>query len=650
MPSKDLLSLPSLIKDISARQADERPRTGVVHAIDGGRIDIRIDRSILRNIEVFGDAGDLSPGQTVALEWRGNRPIAIPALSASSASGGATVVADGQSLEFSPQGLRVKVGGIALRHLNFVPVLEGNLPRDMMARAGWMVREDGALYQDDIFLHPWGQISLGTGSSVIKLDARHDEYRMWVGASVPEDATFRVTKDGRVEASAGDIAGWEILSDRLAKNGAELRASGELVLGSDNQVAILSGADVNGWRLWIGHQDPTLAPFRVNQYGQAWIEDAVLHGALQSDNYVAGLSGWRLSPDGRAELGEAVIRGRVSTAVFSETAISAISGQMILSPGVALIAPVAPEDLTIDVDANSLASDQIIHLKPDAERNEYMRVTSAPEPITGGFRYGVERNLNGMEAPSAFYAGEVCVGKGVGAIERFAQPLAAGEEGGALGNYQPGGSGGSSGGGWLELDGQTPFFGVVARYGPVWDQVQRVVQIGNLVGSPLGAEYTTETWGAFFGDENDYMVYDAENGLRIRFSSGAASTSISKAGLSTEAFRLKSIAGAPDYEDGYAAWYLGADFEVRVRLKDGATEIERVLGDSRWVQGRPVDEAAPGSGQVLMWNATTETWEPNDVSAAAPPATWTNTTYLSKCGSTGRLLSMGGDKIKLGVS
>lgn len=298
----------------------------------------------------------------------------------------------------------------------------------------------------------------------------------------------------------------------------------------------------------------------------------------QSDNYLVGTRGWKLFDDGSAEFENILARGRIDSVVYSQRTISAISGQMLLSVGAKIAVEVLSTDTTITFDVDEFAADDIIQVK-SAGGNEYMRVASRGELVTDGFQYSVVRNLNEDPAgPFDFPVGSAAVRRGSASYSREPQALASGESEGALGLYQPGGSGASSGGGWLILDGESPFIAVEARKGPVWNQFDRVVQIGNLVGSQLEDEYPTETWGVVFGDANNYLSYDETNGLRIHtFGDGTPETNIGMSGVLTQRLGLALMATAPDYVDHTAFLYMknsSGTPEFWAKLREGAATVD----------------------------------------------------------------------------
>ena len=110
------------------------------------------------------------------------------------------------------------------------------------------------------------------------------------------------------------------------------------------------------------------------------------------------------------------------------------------------------------------------------------------------------------------------------------------------GAYQPGGSGSSVEGGWLVLEGARdngPYFAVARRRGPLYNQFDDVVRIGNLQGIAALAEGRPNNnpfYGAFVGDAAAYWAYDPDMGLRIKTRSGA--TAIDDNGILTDQFTL----------------------------------------------------------------------------------------------------------------
>jgi len=438
------------------------------------------------------------------------------------------------------------------------------------------------IYDDDV---PTTYVKIGRGDNSITLHGTDSTYKLWAGAAAAGSAPFRVENDGSIYAVDGEIAGWDIDTTTISKNDLTLNSVGRIVAGTGNELIQIDAADPT-WRIWVGHTTAASAPFRVNKLGQMYMYDAFVTGTLKSTNFISGQQGFSLDSSGLAEFDQIIARGRLQAMVFAEAAISVASGKLIISDGAVLSVDCTDTDDYITVDADTLQQNDIIRLKPDAVRDEWMRITSPYTIVADGFKYYVARGLNDAEptwdGPYDFYAGESVVRLGSAEQTNVGYPLSAGEAGGEYGEYQVAGSGASTGGGYLILEGSRsfgPFFGVSARYGPVYDQIIDVVRIGNLNGI---LDYTSEEWGAFFGDDNQYFAYDQTDGLRIEFSGTDVDSSIGKTGIKSETFRFAKVTSSPAYANYEAkVWFVndGGTLKLKSRLKDDATEVERELGD-----------------------------------------------------------------------
>lgn len=386
-----------IIRTIAESLDNKHPAEGEIENVDGAFADVRTAKTgtVLRHCPVLGDPSTLVPGQLVGLRWIDNKPFVLAtSLGTSVYSGMGTVIEpDGITLQNSPYGVRVVPGSIQLSHLAFQPALEGHTHKDSLSNNGWAVTNDGVIYQGDVNIHPTGQISLGLSPNVIKLDAQHSTHRIWVGDVLPANADFSVEKDGKMNASAGTIAGWDILSDRLSKNDTLIKAAGEIILGTGNDVAAMSSVDVAGYRLWIGHTDPDLAPFRVKKSGEVWLDNAHVAMTLESSNYIAGQQGWKLDNTGWAEFQEVTVRGTFTAVTFKNDITSVLSGKQVVTDGATIINDVAASDGTIDLDVNIFDQNDILFTQPRPGVSEHMQVLSGPTAITGGYRYDVYRDL-----------------------------------------------------------------------------------------------------------------------------------------------------------------------------------------------------------------------------------------------------------------
>lgn len=212
------------VQNVIDRTKDKRPTEATVYGIDGDRVDLRIDDSvaIVRHVQVVGDVGLIDVGDTVQLQWtKDGRPIVL--LVGSGSTGSTVVAADNESIENSSGGLRIKPGGVKLYHLGFGLQEFSDIFKD----AGWQVEPDtGTIYHTGIRLTPSGDITVGSGEDIVKLSALgavddpsspedDTEYRLWIGASAPHQAPFRVMKDGSAIIGAGRIGGWNATPARL---------------------------------------------------------------------------------------------------------------------------------------------------------------------------------------------------------------------------------------------------------------------------------------------------------------------------------------------------------------------------------------------------------------------------------------------------
>ncbi|MCK4823931.1 hypothetical protein KA005_49715 [bacterium] len=436
------------------------------------------------------------------------------------------------------------------------------------------------IYDDDT---PETFIKVGRGDDSITLHGTDPTYKLWAGDEVAADAPFHVKNDGAILAQSGVIAGWDIDDTKIFKSNMVLSSVGRIIAGTDNEIVQIDAADPT-WRLWVGHATPANAPWRVNKSGQMYMYDAFVVGTLKSANFISGQQGFSLDSSGLAEFEQIIARGRLQAMVFAEAAVSVASGKLIITDGAVVAVDIDSTDDFIIVDAPSFQQNDIVRLKPDAYRDEYMQITSPYTIVDEGFKHYVARGLNDTqptwEGPYDYYAGESVARLGSAEQINVGFPLAVGEEGGEYGEYQVGGSGATSGGGYLTLEGSRafgPFFGVSARYGPVYDQVIDVVRIGNLNGI---LDYTSEEWGAFFGDDNQYFAYDQTDGVRIEFSGTDVDSTIDKFGIKSETFRFAKVTSSPEYTNFEAKVYYqldGSDPKLYVRFKEDATEITRAI-------------------------------------------------------------------------
>lgn len=388
------------------------------------------------------------------------------------------------------------------------------------------------------------KLTLGTAANLIQISPNHATHRLWIGNANPALAPFQVEDDGTLRAGVAYLGDWEIVTAYIKNAGVELRPEGVLSLGSGLDSAYLSAVDTT-YRFWVGNSAPASAPLKITKTGDVYMYNGYITGHVRSMNYASGTMGYSFESSGRAEVNNLVARGRLDAVVFAKSTISAVSGTMIMSESAVLMEPVGVNDIVITVDSINFSRNDIIHLKPDAYREEWMRIVS-PGTVNGegNVEYTVTRDLAGS-GKFTFKIGETVVRQGSAAQDQAMYPLAGGNTEAEYGTYQPGGAGGASSGGWLVLDGSSgtgPYFGVVRRLGPVFDQVDDVVRIGNLYGlAALG--HASETYGVFIGDAARYLTYDSGAGLTIKARDGA--TLVNEAGVTTDAFLLAHTTDTP---------------------------------------------------------------------------------------------------------
>jgi len=90
---------------------------------------------------------------------------------------------------------------------------------------------------------------------------------------------------GTITANAGSIGSWSLSGTQIFKNNAILDSSGYIQLGNSNVGTIIkmsssetASSDGNTYRMWIGSNDPTTAPFRITSAGKLYGTGVVITG------------------------------------------------------------------------------------------------------------------------------------------------------------------------------------------------------------------------------------------------------------------------------------------------------------------------------------------------------------------------------------
>jgi hypothetical protein len=412
------------------------------------------------------------------------------------------------------------------------------------AIAGWTINADN-LANNNATLHSDGNLTLGSGNDIVKLDAQDETYRLWTGNATAASAPFRVTKvgavtatsatvTGTITATAGTIGGWTVDGDTLTATGIILDAANE--------------------KITVGSEAPNIIIDGDNKL-------------IKSSNFSEGVSGFALNAsNGHAEFQNATVRGLLKTHVTETSVQTSTSGTFIVNDASdVLIADVGTGDITIDVSSNAIKRNGMVYMAPEASRKEWMRVTNAGSAITGGYRYTVTRDLESTGA-FAYEAGESIITRGSATVE--SRPAMWGENvsgveftrstfttfgglnslygwgtakwgttgvnfGGLFDFTQTefsdgklcqfgqssmafGGTGFSAFGGWVQLEGtssQGPYISIVRREGPNATDYTAYGRFGKLTGF---LDYAaTDDIGIGLGELGDYLSWDKQNGLRI---------------------------------------------------------------------------------------------------------------------------------------
>ena len=120
-----------------------------------------------------------------------------------------------------------------------------------------------------------GTISIGSGNAIFKADADG----IYLGHATFASAPFSVTPAGVLKSTSGTIGGWTLGASSLTGGDATLASSGNITLGTSNDVIRLS-ADDTTYRLWIGHATAASAPFRVTKAGVLTASGVSISGAI----------------------------------------------------------------------------------------------------------------------------------------------------------------------------------------------------------------------------------------------------------------------------------------------------------------------------------------------------------------------------------
>jgi predicted phage tail protein len=237
---------------------------------------------------------------------------------------------------------------------------------------GWTLG-NGCLTGGAAGLYSAGYMLLGTSNDVVRLDACDATHRLAIGNATMASAPFRVTKAGAltatsatvcgaITATSGAIGGWTVATGCLCGGAAALYSVGCMVLGTTNDVAVISACDAT-YRLWVGNAVPASAPFFITKAGALTATSATICGAVTATSgaiggwgiaagvicsaggctilcctglmsgggFASGSAGWRITSDGAAEFNTITARGAFRASVFQYQEVAAVGGQLLVA-------------------------------------------------------------------------------------------------------------------------------------------------------------------------------------------------------------------------------------------------------------------------------------------------------------------------------
>ena len=180
----------------------------------------------------------------------------------------------------------------------------------------------------------------------------------------------------------------------------------------------------------------------------------------------------------------------VETLVAQNT-LATIGGRILVGPTTTLIADITAISTDIDIVYNNVAIGDIVYMESSG-KVEFMQITAGPDPITGGYRVAVTRNLDGSGA-NIWYAGDAMFNTGTtgdGFIDLY-----------SVSGVQSASQAGPT------IVGNVRSSSTYNAWAPRW-------AIGNLNGL---YSYATDIYGVGLGDPSgSNVVIDATNGYRSR--------------------------------------------------------------------------------------------------------------------------------------
>jgi len=278
------------------------------------------------------------------------------------------------------------------------------------------------------------------------------------GALVATSATIT----GSITATSGTIGGWTVNAASIADSSVE--ASANVLISSSSKIIRLGPTSGN----YITIDGP-------NQ-------------RVRGSTYVSGTggAGFTIEPS-FIECGDLRARGTFSSVTFQKETIASVGGNLMVSKGSDIldIDMTAADNSTLTIKGNeTFAVGDLLRMK-DSVDDEWLEVTAVDAKPT----YTVTRDKG------AAYAANT-------------NPIW--KKGMSVVNY------GQSGAGTILMTASSanaPRFDVATHAGAPWTTQTTKVRIGNLNGF---LDYTSDLYGIAIGETDQYLKYDATNGLRIK--------------------------------------------------------------------------------------------------------------------------------------
>lgn len=306
--------------------------------------------------------------------------------------------------------------------------------------------------------------------------------------------------------------------------------------------------------------------------------------SIQSDNYIADLSGFIIRDDGYAEFENVKIRGAFHTAVFIRDTISAIGGNLLVAESDVLSQDMTSLDSsTLTTEGNvTFAVGDILRIK-DQDNDEWFEVTN----ISNAPTYTVTRDKDSFYTSNnnpAWTAGATVV------------------------NY------GQSGEGHIFITSSlnnSPYLSVITQAGSPWDTLTERLRLGRLDGfldyPEVGESgYSGPYYGIAIGELTKYLKYDPDGGLVIRgnftmdsgFIGGAEGWQI--IGNEIIGSSHSSIRGGQTAYATGAGFFLGYDIDNYKLSIGDASNYLRWDGDSLIIRGSLImgEGSSIGSGII----------------------------------------------------